>query len=500
MRHRPSAPGFVLLLSGLALAGCAPAAPSSAPRVAASPRDALSQASSAEVSMSEVVDRALPAVVLLLSTRADGTIVYGAGLIVSKDGRVLTNQHVVEGSKTLGAMLYKPGRVSYTPMDGGLGRYIFENQKDLVPTTVLESDPVADLALVKIDADTSSAPQLVFSTRDVRPGDRVLALGHPQETVWSFTSGAVSALHNGAIQHDAVISSGSSGGPLLNDRGEVIGVNTARVVSESRGLSFARPISLAGRFLARGPGKSEVDLSSPEKAVVSCWHAHELGSPAITECVDWDSQWAVFQSALEEIRARRLSPRVAELVAKFGADEGKERWISKSKAAAADRLRTAGSTRSEAVKSALTAARELSKGAPGASAEVTKSPADRAIAELASVDADRRKKKLEENGIKVDLDNPATLHELLRMGVRIDATRAVGPDLVWVALAGRNPDGTPYRYSECWANVGGRWLQRTSPTQADIALLPAGWAPPIDDFYYARGRIIATLLGGAPHG
>jgi hypothetical protein len=449
-----------------------------------------------EPAMVEVVERALPAVVLLLNTKPDGTTAYGAGLIVGKDGRVLTNYHVIAGAKSLGAMIYKAGRVSYTPMDGGLGRYIFENQQDIVATMLIEGDATSDLAIVKIDADTSKLPALVFSNEKVRPGERVFALGHPQETVWSFTAGAVSALHNGAIQHDAVLSNGSSGGPLLNARGEVIGVNTARVTSESRGLSFARPIEMASRFITRGtekPEKNELDQTSPEKAVVSCWHAHELSSPSVTECVDWDAQWQVFRSAIDAVRSPHLAPKTAELVARYGGGgEDKADWIKLSKAAFADRLRSASGSRSEPMARAVAAARALTTG-PGATD-------GGAVAELATIDADRQKKKREQNGIKVDLENPTAVKDVLRMGVRVEETRAVDADRVWVLLAGRNPDGSPYHYSECWVKVGARWVQRTSPRTDDLAMLPSGWAPPIDDFQYARQRLIATLVSGGVGG
>jgi len=467
----------------------------------------------AEPAMVEVVERALPAVVLLLNTRADGSTSYGAGLILGKDGRVLTNHHVIEGAKSLGAMLYKPGRVSYTPMDGGLSRYIFENQKDIVATTLVEGDATSDLAIVKIDADTSKMPVLAFSKEKVRPGERVFALGHPQETVWSFTAGAVSALHNGAIQHDAVLSGGSSGGPLLNGRGEVVGVNTARVTSESRGLSFARPIEMASRFTTKDAEKNELDLTSPEKAVASCWHAHELSSPSVTECVDWDAQWLVFRSALEAVRSPHLAPKTAELVARYGgANEDKAGWIQSRKADITSRLLSARGSRSEPMARAVAAARALSAttvqvtpsssttgpraaiaGATVRKAE-TGTAAGGAVAELATIDADRQKKKLEQNGIKGDLDNPKTLHDLLRMGVRVDETRVIDAARVWVLLAGRNPDGSPYRYSELWVKVGPRWVQRISPLAEDLAMLPGGWAPPVDDFQYARQRFIATLV------
>lgn len=485
--------GFLLAASTTGLGGCA-AAPAS--RVVALAPSGAAPPPLAEPAMVEAATRALPAVVLLLNTKPDGTTTYGAGLIVGSDGRVLTNHHVIAGAKSLGAMIYKAGRVSYTPMDGGLGRYIFENQQDIVATSLIEGDATSDLAIVKIEADTSKVPALVFSRETVRPGERVFALGHPQETVWSFTAGAVSALHNGAIQHDAVLSNGSSGGPLLNARGEVIGVNTARVTSESRGLSFARPIAMASRFITRGSEKSErneLDQTSPEKAVVSCWHAHELSSPSVTECVDWDAQWQVFRSAIDAVRSPHLAPKTAELVARYGgAGDDKADWIRRSKAAFADRLRKAKEPRSEPMQRAVAAARALSTGSAGADGG--------AVAELATIDADRQKKKREQNGIKVDLENPTSVQDVLRMGVRVEETRAVDADRVWVLLAGRNPDGSPYHYSECWVKVGARWVQRTSPRTDDLAMLPSGWAPPIDDFQYARQRLIATLVSGGAGG
>ncbi|HVY48223.1 MAG TPA: trypsin-like peptidase domain-containing protein, partial [Minicystis sp.] len=261
------------------------------PRASATARAAGAAAPSAPAAPAlpdaEIVERALPAVVLVLNTHADGTITYGAGFVVrsadapadaSGDGAphgfVLTSQHVVAGAKALGAMLYKPGRPGYTPMDGGLSRYLFENQGDVVHAVEIAGDATSDLAVVRIDADTSRVPALPLAKQPVHPGDRVLALGHPQETVWSFTAGVVGAIQQGAIQHDAAIGHGSSGGPLLNTRGEVVGINVAMVVSESRGLAFARPIAFASRYLdaptaALGP----LDQSSPEASAVSCWRA-----------------------------------------------------------------------------------------------------------------------------------------------------------------------------------------------------------------------------------
>lgn len=147
-------------------------------------------------------------------------------MLLDERGLVLTNLHVVANASSLGAMLHDPGRVSFTPMDGGLARYFFENQKDVVAAHLVRGDPTLDLAIVQIETDTSRYARLPFRTTPVEVGEQVLALGHPQETVWSFTSGMVSSIHLGAIQHDAAINPGNSGGPLIDMSGQVVGVNT----------------------------------------------------------------------------------------------------------------------------------------------------------------------------------------------------------------------------------------------------------------------------------
>src|SRR5439155_16992393 len=94
-------------------------------------------------------------------------------------------------------------------------------------------------------ADTARYVRLPFREAPPLLGERVIALGHPKETVWSFTTGVVSSLHSGMIQTDAAINQGNSGGPLIDSEGRVIGINTSKLVGDAQGIGFARPIALA---------------------------------------------------------------------------------------------------------------------------------------------------------------------------------------------------------------------------------------------------------------
>lgn len=163
----------------------------------------------------------------------------GSGFIISRDGQIVTNHHVVEGAETVNVKL----------ADGRS----FE-------ATVVGSDPMTDIALLKIEADVS-LPFVDFGTsRTLRVGDEVVAVGNPFGLGGTVTSGIVSALsrdiHSGPlddyIQTDAAINRGNSGGPLFNNNGEVIGVNTA-IISPgggSVGIGFAVPSDLVQTVVA----------------------------------------------------------------------------------------------------------------------------------------------------------------------------------------------------------------------------------------------------------
>lgn len=469
---------FMTLLVAACVAAPGARARASTPPEAASPAPA------------DVLERALPAVVLLLAERPEGTS-YGAGLIVSHDGLVLTNLHVVAGARGVSAMLYDPHRLSYTPMDGGLTRYLFENQRDLVAARLVRGDPTADLALVKLEADTSKVNLLSFATREPKPGEPIRALGHPHETVWSFTAGVVSALHHGAIQHDAAVNRGNSGGPLLSARGEVLGINTSKVLGDADGLAFARPVELARGLLANIEGQRPLDLSSPEKAALSCIRAQELGSPEISSCFDWEERWNTLSGAIDEfVAAGKLSPKdAAKIRAELERLGGKQGWIAGRKRALEKFVR--GDVR-VAPPSAIPEA---------ASGELER----RLVPEDGDDDAPARAEAprydprlLKQNGLKLDMRNPRSAQEVLRMGNRVDEVKRVKPDVAWVLVVGRNTDGTGYRYSECWTRKGEVWLQRGPPTNEDLALLPKDFAPPMDEAGEWKEYNLRGLLKGAP--
>ncbi|MEF9497370.1 serine protease HtrA [Chlamydia sp. 04-14] len=164
--------------------------------------------------------------------------VRGTGFIVSSDGYVVTNNHVVEDA----------GKIHVTLHDG---------QK--YPAKVIGLDPKTDLAVIKINAD--KLPHLTFGNSDnLKVGDWAIAIGNPFGLQATVTVGVISAkgrnqLHiadfEDFIQTDAAINPGNSGGPLLNIDGKVIGVNTA-IVSGSGGyigIGFAIPSLMAKRII-----------------------------------------------------------------------------------------------------------------------------------------------------------------------------------------------------------------------------------------------------------
>jgi 2-alkenal reductase len=183
--------------------------------------------------MVSAVKRVAPAVVTVLniSDEVDGS---GSGVIISTEGYILTNNHVVEGATELAVAFADSTR----------------REAELVGT-----DPLSDIAVIRVRGEVPGIATIGDSTR-LQPGETVMAIGSPlgnfRNTV---TAGVVSALNRsvgmleGLIQTDASINRGNSGGPLINLSGEVIGINTLVVrggggmlgVDQAEGLGFAVP-------------------------------------------------------------------------------------------------------------------------------------------------------------------------------------------------------------------------------------------------------------------
>lgn len=172
----------------------------------------------------------------------------GSGFIISRDGQILTNAHVVAGAETVTVTL-KDGRK--------------------LPGRVLGSDPTTDVAVVKISGDHLPAVKLGNSD-NLQVGEWAIAIGNPLGLDNTVTTGIVSATGRRSseigvgdkrvefIQTDAAINPGNSGGPLLNANGEAIGMNTA-IIQNAQGLGFAIPINKAQAIAEQIIAKGKVD-------------------------------------------------------------------------------------------------------------------------------------------------------------------------------------------------------------------------------------------------
>ncbi len=168
----------------------------------------------------------------------------GSGFIISKDGLIVTNNHVVEGAKEVTVTLAS---------------------KEEYPAKVIGRDPKTDIALLKIEPKGTLPVAALGDSDRLRVGDWVVAIGNPFGLNNTVTAGIVSAKgrvigagpYDDFIQTDASINPGNSGGPLFNLQGEVVGINTA-IIPNGQGIGFAVPVNLAKGLLPQLEAKGEV--------------------------------------------------------------------------------------------------------------------------------------------------------------------------------------------------------------------------------------------------
>ena len=168
----------------------------------------------------------------------------GSGVIISEDGYILTNNHVVSSSDS--SYYYQVSKATKVTVS-------LYNSDEKYEATIIGTDEQTDLAIIKIDADNLTPAELGDSD-SVKVGEFVLAIGNPLGLDTSVTSGIISALardittNDGTtyhvIQTDCAINSGNSGGALVNSKGQVIGINTLKLSGTGiEGVGFAIPIN-----------------------------------------------------------------------------------------------------------------------------------------------------------------------------------------------------------------------------------------------------------------
>ena len=250
--------GGVVAVGAVALLGGLEGDTTVITETASSPNPRLASPAKA-MSVNEIYERASSGVVQITSTSgniggASQQQALGSGFVIDKAGRIVTNYHVIQGADEI--------RVSFS-------------NRDTVEAQLVGSDPSTDLAVLQVDTSASALTPLSLGDSDkVEVGDPVVAIGNPFGLDRTATSGIVSALQrlitapnsftiDHVIQTDAPINHGNSGGPLLNSRGQVIGVNTqietGGVASGNVGIGFSVPSNTVKDVVAQIVRTGRVD-------------------------------------------------------------------------------------------------------------------------------------------------------------------------------------------------------------------------------------------------
>ena len=228
-----------------------------------------------------------PSVVLLVSPDGES---LGAGCVITADGYIVTNYHVVENYDKMLTFFYDKNITSLQDINA-------ENYK---VANVIAALPEKDLALLKLSSGKKFSSLRYGNNSRIEIAQDVFAIGHPEAYIWSFTYGVISQLRNNyewyydeqtecranVIQTQTPINPGNSGGPLFNAKGELIGINTFRT-GQAEGLNFAVRIDEIEKFIKESKaGKHKYQLrvvaSSGEAEIY--WDLIDSNENGINDC------------------------------------------------------------------------------------------------------------------------------------------------------------------------------------------------------------------------
>ena len=224
----------------------------------------------------------------------------GSGFVISKDGYVVTNNHVIDRAEDVQVVLE----------DGSKFK-----------ADVIGKDPKTDLAVLKIEPDRELVPVEFGNSDDLKIGDWVMAIGNPFGLGYTVTVGIVSAkgrslglgAYDDFIQTDAPLNPGNSGGPLFNLNGEVVGVNTA-IAARGQGIGFSIPVNMATHVISQ--------LQSSGK-VVRGWLGVIIQaiSPEIAESLNLDdTKGALIADVSPDSPAEKAGLKRGDIVIKFNGE------------------------------------------------------------------------------------------------------------------------------------------------------------------------------------
>ncbi|MBL4637296.1 MAG: serine protease [Kofleriaceae bacterium] len=234
VRRRSLLLSAVLALSVGGLSSCgSPPAPAS-PARPAEPQ---------ELSAKDIVQRYKPAIVRVENDFGTGVKV-GTGFILSEEGRIATNLHVIAGNGKL--------------------RIKLSNGTILPVVRIIAIDEKRDLAIIKVESETPLPTVPLGDSDKVSPGDSVIAIGNPQNFDFTVSDGLISSVREDGgdtvLQISAPISQGSSGGPLFNNFGQVIGVATM-IYTQGQNLNFGVPANYLRPMMSSKGGESAADFA-----------------------------------------------------------------------------------------------------------------------------------------------------------------------------------------------------------------------------------------------